>query len=144
MAQTSGYDARPSAHVFLEVRHAQAQQTLETRGLHLSAAMGEQSHFARCRRQLVPRIAGMETLVMPLVAEHMSGAASSDAGKFRCGGIARIDDDGTIDIQFVRDGNRVAHIRCAPSSDLYSEATELVGTSERGTEKEVSCWPARP
>ncbi len=83
-----------------------------------------------------------DELVMPLAVKHMSDGAVA-AAEFRCGGTARIDTAGTIDIQFSRDGINTGRFRYTRDIEGYENALAQLEPIDAGTETKFSCWPRR-
>jgi hypothetical protein len=82
-----------------------------------------------------------DELVMPLAVEYLADGAVSAAAEFRCGGTARIDAAGTIDIQFSRDGTRTGRFRYTRDSEGYDDALAQLPSIDAGIETKFSCWP---
>ena len=84
-----------------------------------------------------------DALVMPLLVKHVASAAVSATAPFRCGGTASISEDGTISIQFVRDGSKSGRFRYTPATEGYTDVAKDLGNLQPAIETEISCWPAR-
>ncbi len=82
-----------------------------------------------------------DELVMPLVIQYLAEGAVSAAAEFRCGGTARIDANGTIDIQFRRDGIKTGQFRYTRDIEGYENAVAHLETLEPGVDAKFSCWP---
>ena len=82
-----------------------------------------------------------DELVMPLAVEYLSDGAVEGAAEFRCGGTARIDAAGTIDIQFSRDGIKTGRFRYTRDIDGYENALARLEPAGPGVETKFSCWP---
>jgi hypothetical protein len=82
-----------------------------------------------------------DELVMPLAVKYMSDGAASDAAEFRCAGTARIDDEGTIDIQFSRDGSETGRFRYTRDTEGYEKALAHLERIDPWIETKFSCWP---
>ncbi len=82
-----------------------------------------------------------DELVMPLAVKYVSDGAASETAEFRCGGTARIDAAGTIDIQFSRDGTKTGRFRYTPDIEGYESALAHLESIDPGIETKFSCWP---
>ena len=81
---------------------------------------------------------------LPLIAEHSSQQRAVQDREFRCGGVGAMTADGTIAIQFFRDGQKTEKFAYSPSDEPhYAKVMAHVGEMRPGVEKTISCWPPR-